>query len=170
MNLLQLDEFIAAQIEARTPNAGIDAMCQHAAPDRLVWWGCLAAWSIWRPAPPSHEDAALAIACRWVFQPTDDLRRAAAIEVKSDSVGLCKQLLQAVQYSGGQLKIDDAGIAQPTPNVSGPYLKGFMHNLMASSPPVQRATTSQNFLQLARQAITRPLPTADATTAKPQLV
>ncbi|QDV13780.1 hypothetical protein CA51_36710 [Rosistilla oblonga] len=170
MNLNQLDEFLAAQIEARTPSEGIDAMCKHAPANRLVWWGCLSAWSIWRPTPPPHEDAALAIAARWVFQPSDELRRAAALQAKADTVGLCKWLLQAVQYSGGQLKIDDAGIDLPTPDVSGAYTKGFMHHLLATSPPVERATASQNFLQLARQAITRPMPTAEPTQPTPQLV
>ncbi|QDS89600.1 hypothetical protein EC9_38000 [Rosistilla ulvae] len=170
MNLDQLDKFLAAQIEARTPNEGIDAMCQHAPANRLIWWGCLSAWSIWRPTPPPVEDAALAIAARWVFQPSDDLRRAAAQQSKSDTVGLCKLLLQAVQFSGGQLKIDDAGTEVPTPNVSGPYTKGFTHNLLAVSPPVERATAAQNLLQLARQAITRPMPTAEPTQPTPQLV
>lgn len=161
MNPIELDQQIATAINSRLPYAAIELMCEHSTPKHLVWWGCMCAWSMWRPIPPQTEEESLSIASRWVFEGNDEQRMLAASRAESAHSGLCKWLLKATVNSGGSLAIEGQPVRQPTPNFSGRFIFGFVHQLMSLSPPAKRPVIAQSFAQLARQAIAEPLPSVD---------
>ncbi len=140
-------------------------MGKHAMAKPAVWWGCSCAWYLWRPAPPPDEDESLGIASRWVFSGDDELRRVASHRSEQPNSGCCQWLLKAVVNSGGVLGFPDQPVDRPTPDLAGKFVEGFVHQLMAKTPPVERAQVAQTFVQLARQTLHEPLPVLAANLA-----
>lgn len=167
MNLEQLDRHLAEQIESRRPYDGIAAMAKHATARQSVWWGCSCGWFLWRPIPAVADDASLGIVSRWVFEGDDEYRRFAATRAELPEAGCCKWLLKAVVNSGGRLEIPDRPAAQPTPDIAGKLVEGFLHQLLAKAPPVKRMETAQTFVAIARQTLAEPLPTFPANASGP---
>lgn len=159
MNSKQLDLSLADCLERRQSHEGLTAMCEHSTPKQVVWWGCLCAWSVWRPEPPKQEDKALSIASRWVATEEDEHRINALNEAKLNEELVGSWLLKAVVNSGGTLATPDQSADQPTPDFAGLYINGFLQQLLSQVPPVQREIKTQTFVQIARQSISEPLPT-----------
>ena len=163
MNAMELDRRLASAIETRTPYEAIESMCSLAPTDRLVWWGCLCSWLTWRPAPPPSEDESLSIAAQWVFTGDDRLRHVASQRADSPDVGVCKWLLKAIGCSGGKVSVSGTSVEVISPNVAGPFVLGFMHQLLARHTTVNRTAIAETFIQLARQSIAQPLPRVNSS-------
>ncbi len=158
MNQQELDRFLAECLETNVAHQGLEAMGQHAPSRCAVWWGCLCGWAVWRPSPPPAEDRWLGIASRWVATGDDQLRRDAEQQAADEQIGICKWLLRGVVHSGGTLTFSGKPVEQPTPDHAARFTSAFVQHLLAVHPPLERITLTQTFVQLARQAITGPLP------------
>lgn len=150
---LTLHHKLAQHLEAKEPFEAIEAMCQHADARTNVWWGCLCAWSVWRPQPPTNEDAALQVASDWAEAPSDPLRQDAWRLANQQPASDARFLLQATIHSGGALQFEGAPNKKPTPDVAGTYIKVFLHQLLASCPPKQRMQSATEFVQIALQLL-----------------
>ncbi|HBJ33381.1 MAG TPA: hypothetical protein DDZ51_01190 [Planctomycetaceae bacterium] len=153
MNTDELRQRIHEELANRDAHKAIETMCEHGSARQLVWWGCLCAWSIWRPLPPVIEDAALGIASRWVLVGGDAHRRDASDCLQSEAAGHCRLLLSAVVNSGGRLKMGSESFAQPTPDLSKRFLFGFVHTLVGSAGPVRQYEVADKFAQIAVQML-----------------
>lgn len=153
-----LQQSIKAALENRNAHQAVEIMCENASARHLVWWGCLCAWLTWRPQPPVIEDTALGIASRWVLLGGDEHRRDAASALQSEGVGKCRLLLSAVVNSGGDLKLNSASFAQPTPDLSKRFLFGFVHTLISDAGPVRQYEVADEYAQIAIQMLASPPP------------
>lgn len=163
MNTNKLRQTIQASLDNRDAHKAIEIVCENASARQLVWWGCLCAWSIWRPQPPIIEDSAIGIASRWILLGGDEHRRDAAKALESDSVGKCRSLLSAVVNSGGQLKLDSTSHVQPTPDLSNRFVLGFIHTLIGDAGPVRQYEVADHFVQVAVQMLASSAPDPQST-------
>jgi hypothetical protein len=163
MNNDRLRQSIQAALENRQAHQAIEIMCENATARHLVWWGCLCAWSKWRPQPPVGEDTALGIASRWVLLGGDEHRRDAASALQSEGVGKCRQLLSAVVNSGGELNLEPASFAHPTPDLTKRFLFGFVHTLISDAGPVRQYELADEYAQIAIQMLASPPPDSQPT-------
>lgn len=153
MDTDKLRQTIQASLDKRDAHKAIEIMCENASARQLVWWGCLCAWSTWRPQPPIIEDTAIGIASRWILLGGDEHRRDAANALQTDRVGKCRSLLSAVVNSGGQLQLDSTSHVQPTPDLANRFVFGFIHTLIGGAGPVRQYEVADHFIQVAVQMI-----------------
>jgi hypothetical protein len=158
MNIIELDRRLAIEFDLHAPFGAIEAMCEHASADYLVWWGCLCSWSTWRPIPPPSEDLSLSIASRWVFTRDNTILQEAAIRSEMADASSFKWLLQAIAHSGGSIAVNGHETKMSTSDTAGRFVLGFIHQLLSIHSTVNRSAAAQTFVQFARQALTEPLP------------
>lgn len=158
MDPIELEQHLTVKLEEVAPFEAIELMCGAASAEYLVWWACLCGWSTWRPAPPSREDQSLSIASCWIFTGDEQLRNQAISRSELSDAGSCKWLLKAVAYSGAGSAVVGQSPVVHAPDTVGRFILGFIHELLSIHPTVQRTAVAQTFTQMARQAITEPLP------------
>src|SRR5205823_1268863 len=93
----------------------------HALPKRrALWWGCLCAWDVYRPQPAGEVAGVLEAVVRYVLQPCEAHRRAAAgraQEVEPNSLAAC--LAMAAFCSAGSLAPPGVPCVAPRPFLTG---------------------------------------------------
>ena len=87
---------------------------------RALWWGCLCAWDLYRPQPPEKVDHVLQAVVRFVLEPSEGNRRAAAEcarAVEPNSLANC--LAMAAFCSGGSIAPEGLPCVDPRPFITG---------------------------------------------------
>jgi hypothetical protein len=126
----------------------------HALPKRLaIWWGCLCLWQRYRPDGDVKTLAALEAACCWVFEPSEERRRAAEAPGRAaglDTAAGC--LAMSVFWSGGSMGRADLPAIPPPPSLAPRVLAGAVLLAAASSgtSPV-RIQRRREFLAIGRE-------------------
>lgn len=123
----------------------------HALPKReLVWWGCLCLQSTWDVADlMTQHHQALRSAVRWVLEPNEENRRAAAQQAEQVGVGMPSGCLAlAVFESGGSIQLPDQPVIQPHPQATAQDVRNAIHLLAAKLPADQVPATYRHFVAL----------------------
>jgi hypothetical protein len=90
-----------------------------------VWWGALYAWQANRPEPPAAFAAALEAALNWVYDPSEEHRRAA--EAPAEAVNMRSSagcLASAAFWSDGSMARPDLPIVAPPPHLTAVCVGG----------------------------------------------
>jgi len=148
-----IDRALATCLEEQRVNDALDLMAAWDHHRGLVWWGCLSAWSCWRPEPGPQEDRALQYANQWVETREDAARRVAGQAIAETASVPANLLLKAVFYSGGSISGEDQPAVEPSPQVCGKFILALLHHLLAGAPLPQRPAQGQRFIELARQTL-----------------
>jgi hypothetical protein len=92
----------------------------HRLPAReAVWWGCLCAWEAGPPMPGGAPDEALRAAVRWVIEPNEPNRLAAAKAGEAAGSSTPEGLLAlAASWSGGSMTPPELPAAPPPPTLT----------------------------------------------------
>ena len=84
-----------------------------------VWWGCVCAWHVERPAPSPAVAATYQAVIRWLNEPTEERRREVEAAMKAAPPrALGTTVAQAVFYSGGSISQPDLPEVLPPPALS----------------------------------------------------
>jgi hypothetical protein len=89
-------------------------------PRRSLWWGLLCAWNLYRPSPTAEVDEVLQAVVRFVLQPTEVHRRAAAASARAvelNSLAAC--LANAAFFSAGSMAPEGLPCVEPQPFITG---------------------------------------------------
>ena len=149
----RLIDTLREHLTNRDPDSALDAIAAGATAREAVVWGCRCGWSLWRPQPPAAEDAALALANRWVWQGSDELRLQADEMAKRVDAGLTRWLLSAVVHSGGTICMPGETVPRPTPDRGAPFVVGFVRTLLARCDARDRPRQAMAFVSLACQTL-----------------
>ena len=93
----------------------------HGCPnERAIWWGCLVAADVNQQTPMREIEMVLPVVLRFVVDPTDENRRAAAMTGKLVPVStLAGALAMATYFSGGSVSLPQLPVVHPRPFVTG---------------------------------------------------
>lgn len=135
----------------------------HALPRRTaIWWGCLCLWQVARPEPAEAMRAALAVAVRWVQEPSEDNRRAADAPARAAGLGTAARCLaKAVFWSGGSLAPPHFPPVVPKPFLTAKAVAGAVLLAAAHSGPADvRRLRRREFLAVGREVAVGKVPWA----------
>jgi hypothetical protein len=128
-------EFLDALLAAQQYRTAIEFLA-HALPAReAVWWGCLCVWHV-TPGLPPPEEAACKAAAQWVFEPTEDNRRAAQAPGEAAGLGTpAGALATAAFWSGGSLTPPELPPVAPQPFMSARAVAGAVRLAATKAKP-----------------------------------
>src|SRR6185503_9943652 len=89
------------------------------APHQAVWWGCVCAWAVLRPATEPKQAAAVQATVQWVIEPGEPQRRAAEAAARSagpDTLG--GAVAMSAFYCGDSMAPPNLPAAPPPPYLS----------------------------------------------------
>jgi hypothetical protein len=113
---------------------------------KAVWWACLCLWSQSRPSPPAAVDAVLQVAVRWVLEPREENRQAAA--ALADPLTPAGNLAQALLYSGGSMVGPESPVVPPPPLLTARMVAATVLLASLEGDPLQIDRRSRLFLRL----------------------
>jgi hypothetical protein len=125
----------------------------HALPKRrALWWGCLCAWDVYRPQPPAEVAGVLEAVVRYVLQPCEAHRRAAAAraqEVEPNSLAAC--LAMAAFCSAGSLAPPGVPCVAPRPFLTGRLVGVTVYLAAVLRDPTQYKAQLRRYLEIGRE-------------------
>ncbi len=151
---LRPEEFLK-RLDAQQLFADAIRFTAYALPAReAVWWGCLSAWSIYRPKPPAKIAAALDAVVAWIQQPGEETRRAAG--AVADVAGVdtpAGGLAAAIFLSGDNIAPLKQPEVKPKPFLWSKVLAGAVAAAARQVPPDKKKQCERQFLTLALDVI-----------------
>jgi hypothetical protein len=119
-----------------------------------VWWGCLCAWSVYRPKPPENVALALNALVVWVQEPTEEGRRTAEAMIEVAGVDTpAGGLAAAVFLSGDNIAPPKQPEVKPKPFLWCKVLAGAVTLAANLGPPEKKKQRERQFLTLADEVI-----------------
>jgi hypothetical protein len=121
----------------------------HLLPKReAVWWACLCVWHVARGHPPDDQAAgALHAAVRWVREPSEANRRAAAAPAASAGLNTAAGCAaMAAFWSGGSMSAPDLPLVPPPPYLTAKTVAAAVQLAPAQGDPRQLAEHYRQFL------------------------
>ena len=132
-------DFLTALTAAGLMRDAVAFMAQALPKREAVWWACLAARTLVDTETPPPVVAALEAAEAWVYQPTDELRRAAMDRAQATNFahpGIWAAV--AAFWSGGSMAPPNLPAVPPAEHLTG-YVVGSAVNLSAVMRQPERA-------------------------------
>ncbi|HYM02589.1 MAG TPA: hypothetical protein VET85_06555 [Stellaceae bacterium] len=143
-------EFLAALIEAGCLRDGVALMAYSMPKREAVWWACLAAHSAVTESTSAAIKAALEAAEAWVYQPSEEKRRAAM--ARAQAAGFDHPAVWAAVgafWSGGSMAPADAPIVPPPEHLTGLAVDGAVGLAAGAGEPAQVPVRLRRYLDQA---------------------
>jgi hypothetical protein len=143
-------DFLSALIAAELWRDAVFLMARALPKREAVWWGCLAARSVTGAATPPPTVAALEAAEAWVFQPSEEKRRAAmerARATKFDHPGIWAAV--GAFWSGGSMAPLNSPPVPPADHLTSVAIKGAVSLAAVAVEPQKAPEKYRHFLDQA---------------------
>lgn len=118
----------------------------------VVWWGCLCVWHVRGRRLAPRDEAAVHAAVRWVLDPKEELRQAAANagEVAGGTSTFAGALALAAGWSGGSLAPAGLPAVAPPEFLTNNTVAGAILAVATVGQPGDLAGACRQFLHLAK--------------------
>lgn len=122
----------------------------HLLPKReAVWWGCLCAWQVSRPTPPTDVGDALQAAVCWVREPSEANRRATqGPGEKAGATQPAGAVALAAFWSGGSMSRPDLPAVPPPERLTNNAIASAVMAAAAQGDPSQLSQRYRQFLHM----------------------
>lgn len=129
------EAYVTGLIEARLYQDAARWMAQGLRPRESVWWSCLVARAV-TPESAVADAAALTAAELWVFQPTEENRRAAMAAAEKTGMDTAAAWAAiAAFWSGGSMAPAEAAAVPPPAHLIGRAVSGAVTIAVLAKPP-----------------------------------
>jgi hypothetical protein len=140
-------DFLAALIAAELWRDAVQFMARALPKREAVWWGCLAARSVTGDDTPPPAVAALEAAEAWVYQPSEEKRRAAmekAQATKFDHPGIWAAV--GAFWSGGSMAPPNLPPVPPADHLTSVAIHGAVSLAAVAKEPEKAPEKYRRFL------------------------